>query len=96
MTAGTPPQVLKACDVAVEPGGAVLAPVGAHHVARGVGQAGAEQLHHGVDPGDAHHPLAEVDLGFGAGVVGQRDGDAIDCLGAVVAHPLPHRGSRHR
>jgi hypothetical protein len=80
---------LERVHVPVQPGGAVLALVGAHHVARRVGESGAEQLHHRVPPGQPHGRLPEVDLRLGAGVVGQRQGHCPRGRRPVPAHPLP-------
>ncbi len=77
-------------DVAIEPGRPVLGRIGHHDVAGRVGQAGAEQGDDRLDAGDPDACLAEVDLGLGTRVVGERDGDRAQAGPAVVADPRPH------
>ncbi len=74
-------------DVAVEPGRPVLGRIRDDDVAGRVGQARTEQGDDGLDAGDPDARLAEVDLGLGARVMGERDRDPAQAGPAVGSDP---------
>jgi hypothetical protein len=58
-----------------------------HHVPGRVGEPGAEELDCDLHSGHADLRLAEVNLGFGAGVVSERQRQLAQVRWPVLAHP---------